>query len=156
MDSIYDVVKDAQVNHYKRWQILGVRTGAPEVEAPAQTWDEEVQRLRDWIRIRLEWLDENLPGSHDNCLTYTKEMQENNSPSLRIFPNPATSRFYVETSWAIHAIEMFDISGRKVLTLRPNGLFSVEIPATALENGLYLLKISYINGETSMGKILIR
>jgi hypothetical protein len=155
MDSIYDVVKGPQENHYKRWPIIGVQTGAPELEAPAQTWDEEVSRLKNWIRIRLEWMDENLPGSHDNCFTARQE-PEASPQDLRLFPNPATTYFYVEASIPISTVEMFDISGRKVLTQNNLESYSVEIDAVSLKKGVYIVRVSYVNGVFEMKKIMIR
>jgi hypothetical protein len=154
MDSIYNVVREPQENHYKRWPILGRHTGAPEIEAPAQTYDEEVQRLRDWIRIRLEWIDTNLPGSHDGCLSGRKE--PGGTHDLRLFPNPATSHFFVEASSLITTVEIFDISGRKVLSRNALNTFSAEINTGSLKNGLYLVRVSYRHGVSEIKKIMIR
>ncbi len=155
MDSIYHVVEEPQVNHYKRWDILGVHTGAPEVEPPAQTWDEEVDRLKEWIRIRLEWLDENLPGSHDHCTTFTKE-QEKNEASLRVFPNPASGHFYVEASRNMERIELFDISGHRALTVLPHGSFSVPVSTEKLHKGIWMVRITFSDGTVSSSKVVIR
>ncbi len=155
MDSIYHVVAGPQENHYKRWPILGIHTGAPEIEAPAQTYHEEVDRLKEWIRIRLEWMDANLPGSHDNCLTGKKDVSV--SPGdLRIFPNPASTHFYVEASAIIQKVELFDIYGRKTLTLNPGRQYSVEINTATLNDGLYVIKVTFPDGRTTIGKVMIR
>ena len=154
MDSIYNVVEAPQVNHYTRWPILGKKTGAPEVEPPAQTWEEEVTRLKEWIRIRLEWLDENLPGSHDHCTTYAEETKRTDT-SLRLFPNPATDHFYVEASRGIEKIELFDISGHRIRFLQPRGSFSVLVATEGLHKGLWLVRVSFTEGDVATGKILI-
>jgi len=155
MDTIYEVVKGPQENHYKRWPILGTRTGAPELEEPAQTYDEEVQRLKEWIRIRLEWLDENMPGSHDDCLSARKKIRTGTS-RLHLFPNPATTHFYVESSGIIQTIEIFDVSGRKVRSENSLNRYSVRIDSRSLKKGIYFVRVSYVRGVSEMRKIVIR
>jgi len=154
MDSIYDVVKEPQVNHYKRWQILGKPTGTPEVEPPAATWEEEVARLKEWIRIRLTWLDENLPGRHDHCLTSMKDVACGDA-ALRIFPNPAHGSFYVEASRTILYVDIYDLTGR--LRLSEEGpAFSLMMDAGSLSEGLYLVQVVYSDGSRGKAKLLVR
>ncbi len=155
MDSIYDVVKDPQKNHFKRWQILGVRTGAPEIEPPADTWEEEVQRLKNWIRIRLEWLDQNMVGDHDHCTTLRPYPQEGET-ALRIFPNPADDHFYVEALSPVTHIEIYDLSGRKVLSIDRSGEHSVEVSTVSLKKGAYLVRVSFEEGVSRIKKLMIR
>ena len=155
MDSIYEVVKVPQQNHYKRWQILGIPTGTPEVEPPAKTWDEEVERLREWIRIRLEWLDIHMPGSHDHCTTFRRQAPDGDTV-LRIFPNPASGHFQVEYSSPAVRTELYDLTGRKVRSLNTAGSFSVRINTASLSPGIYLVKVFFVKGTISTAKVVIR
>ncbi len=155
MDSIYNVVKEPQKNHFERWQILGVRTGAPEIEQPATTYDEEVSRLKDWIRIRLAWLDANMPGNHDHCTTYNEEYNQDPA-AMRIFPNPATDRFYVETVKEIQSLTLYDISGRKVLFVNNVHSFSVKMETNDIKPGIYIVRTVFSDRSMRTGKIILR
>ncbi|MEN8157333.1 MAG: CotH kinase family protein [Bacteroidota bacterium] len=154
MDSIYQVVNDEQVIHFQRWQILGVPTGAPEIEPPAQTYDEEVQRLRNWIGKRVAWLDAKMPGSADNCLS------ESAAPItddfiFRMFPNPATSLLYLEAGERIINLEVFDISGRLVGREDPGGAYSVQLNVSTFQPGIYFVKIKTETGRLYGEKLVI-
>ena len=155
MDSIYHVVKEPQKNHYGRWPILGVRTGAPEFEDPATTYDQEVSRLKEWIRIRLEWLDANMPGNHDQCMTFRKDYKKD-APHLRIFPNPATESFYVEAEKIITGVTVYDISGRQILARRNLNSRSVRIDAALVETGIYLVRTEFSSGAVRTARLIIR
>jgi hypothetical protein len=56
-------VYEAQQRHYVRWPILGEYTGTAEVEyPPPATFEGEVDKFKNWISVRLAWLDTNMPG----------------------------------------------------------------------------------------------
>src|SRR6218665_1042115 len=67
IDAVAVKVAESQVWHYQVWGHLGSATGTPEVQAPSQTYAEEVQRLKDWYARRLAWMDANLPGTLNGC-----------------------------------------------------------------------------------------
>src|SRR5690606_37872955 len=48
IDSVAQAVNESQAWHYQTWGHLGAETGTWEVQAPSQTYSEEVQRLKDW------------------------------------------------------------------------------------------------------------
>jgi hypothetical protein len=152
MDSIYNVVKEPQVNHYKRWDILGVRTGAPEMESPAQTYDEEVQRLKDWIAIRLGWLDSNMVGSGEDCDATAINDKEN--AKMRVFPNPASTHVYIEAVKVIEKIEIVDVSGKTERSFYNGGTYSWKLNISDLPKGLHFIK-AFIEGKGIVVKKLL-
>jgi Secretion system C-terminal sorting domain len=62
--------------------------------------------------------------------------------SMVIWPNPATSKISVSTTAKISNIEVFDLTGKKVLSSKSN-----EIDIAALQKGLYLIKANTQNGS---------
>jgi len=153
MDSIYDIVKEPQKNHFKRWDVLGVRTGAPELESPAKTYDEEVERLKNWIAIRLAWLDKHMPGSGDDCDALAVE--ETDMVKLRVFPNPVHTHLYIEAVHPIDKIEIFDQYGKKVIVFREKKHYSNKLNISHLSQGLYFVRISFDGGEIIKVKKLL-
>ena len=152
---VYNIVKEPQKNHYKRWKILGHATGAPELEAPAQTYDEEVERLKEWIAIRLDWLDAHMVGSNEDCDPSAIEDVENDV-KLRVFPNPAITNVYVEAVKIIDMIQLLDISGIVVKTYFDEGIYSWNLNVSDLEKGMYFVKVHFNDNRVYVRKIMIK
>ncbi len=154
IDSVYQVVYTSQENHYQRWKILGINTGAPEIESPSQTYDEEVQRLRNWIQTRITWLDANMPGTNQNCGV----INARSNPIqviYRIFPNPAHEDFYIESDASIEQVHLYDIAGKIVLSEKSENEFSRHINISELQPGLYFVKSIMKNKQVVVNKVII-
>lgn len=155
MDSIYHLVHEAQKMHYERWDILGRGTGAPEIEPPAATFEQEVQRLRNWISIRLAWLDDNMPGSAENC-EVTGSLMTSDHPRLRIFPNPASELLFVESDLQISEVAITGISGKTVMRERAAGRYSWQLQVDRLDPGIYIVTIITGKGNRISEKLYIQ
>jgi hypothetical protein len=152
MDSVYNVVIGPQKNHYLRWNILGKNTGAPELDPPSKTYDEEVQKLKDWIATRIAWLDANMMGENDECgLT---PVDEEKNIIFRVFPNPATRHVYIESDIMIVRTELLDISGRIVRSFNPGHNYTWKLNLSDLPGGMYFIRSYLSNGHTVVRKIL--
>lgn len=112
-DSIADLVSDAQERHYQKWPFLGVNTGAPEMDPIAETYAEEVEKFKNWIGLRIDWLDANIPGTCWEPITYVEE----NVTEFTIFPNPSQGNFTLRDlpEGTTHA-QVLDSQGRLVKT----------------------------------------
>ncbi|AJR04801.1 T9SS type A sorting domain-containing protein [Siansivirga zeaxanthinifaciens] len=61
---------------------------------------------------------------------------------LSTYPNPTTDTWNISTkNQVINSIDVYNILGKRVLDLRPNGL-SAEVDASSLNSGIYITKIS--------------
>lgn len=59
------VLMEAQARNFETWHILGTYVWPnPSVE---DTWQEEVDRMRDWILTRARWLDRSIPPAAAAC-----------------------------------------------------------------------------------------
>lgn len=154
IDSIYNLASDAQKGHFTRWDVLGTRTGAPEIESPAQTYDEEVSRLRNWISKRLTWLDNNMVGSSENCITGNNSLAD--MPSFTMYPNPASAILHFESNIEILNVKIYDYSGRLRIEKASEYSNSVQLNIQQLNAGLYLAKTTFVNGRTETHKLMVR
>jgi subtilisin-like proprotein convertase family protein len=93
IDSIAAVVNESQDWHYLTWGHMGAATGTGEVQAPSQTYAEEVQRLKDWLTRRVNWLDINMPGTLNGCSFAS--VDEISTVSFEVYPNPFSSTLYL-------------------------------------------------------------
>lgn len=57
----FDTLDAAQKRHYTKWKILGTNPGGFNAYI-ASSYLDEMNRLKNWIRNRLNWMDANLPG----------------------------------------------------------------------------------------------
>lgn len=127
-DSIADLVSDAQARHYQKWPFLGVNTGSPELDPIAETYAEEVEKFKAWIGLRIDWLDENIPGTCWGPITSVSEIEN----EFVIYPNPSQGDFTVQDiSSKVTLIQIVDGQGRLVNQFIPSSSllnFNIEMP----------------------------
>jgi hypothetical protein len=68
---------------------------------------------------------------------------------VKIFPNPTNDVWTLSSPNTIVDIQVFDILGKQVVSINPN-TNEATINATNLKDGLYLAKISTINGSQTV------
>ncbi|MFV0593233.1 MAG: CotH kinase family protein [Draconibacterium sp.] len=152
IDSLYNEVKTAQGRHFQKWNILGINVGAPEVDAQPTTYDGEVDKLRNWIQTRLNWLDNNMLGKCQS--TDTQIISE--SKTIQVYPNPATNKINIISSKGLINIQLFDISGHTIFAQPTAENKSVQINISSYKAGMYILKLTDSDGNIKNEKLIIR
>lgn len=152
IDSLYNVVKNAQVKHFQKWQILGQNVGAPEIDSQPATYAGEVQKLKNWITKRLTWLDKNMPGK---CSTVYAE-QFTKKPGFRVFPNPATVELNILGDEIISIIQIYDITGKSVYCNPAVNTESFKIDLSSFKKGMIVVKIINQKGNSLTEKIAVK
>lgn len=138
----------AQQRHFERWENLGVSTGTPEVDADPDTFAGQVARFKNWIALRVAWLDANIPGTAVNC---NLGVSQNDKAELKLYPNPAED-FIVISGITNASVEIIDITGK--LVLRSEVQDGQRLNISAFANGIYNCRIS--DGNTvKVQKIVI-
>jgi subtilisin-like proprotein convertase family protein len=148
IDSMAAVVNESQEWHYLTWGNMGAATGTWEVQAPSQTYAEEVQRLKDWLTRRLTWLDANMPGTLNGCsMAGTEEL---NSIDFSVYPNPFISTLTISLNNAANEegiIVLLDASGR---IIRSEEIKVTESNQTIelsnldeLQTGIYFVEVTF-------------
>lgn len=151
MDSVALYSNEAQARHYAYWGNMGAATGTPEVNPPAQSYQEEVDNLKDWIRRRINWLDDSMPGNSVNCNLTGIPTNYTNPDALSAFPNPFTEgiqlNIYMAESETIQ-VELVNAMGQTVQAtqnFQHNGngsqVFMLQ-PDANLPAGMYLLRVT--------------
>jgi hypothetical protein len=133
---------------------MGQATGAPEVDPPAQSYQEEVDRLKQFIRLRLTWLDVNMPGTMNGCNLTSVETVNSTAPNATAFPNPFTGQLTVQLQLAQPEqiqLSLTDMAGRNVLSMPVQQLAAgsqqLQLDTRNLPAGVYLLRIE--SGDTA-------
>jgi hypothetical protein len=149
IDSVANLVNEAQIRHFQKWNILGTNTGTPESGIQPTTYGGCIIQFKDWIRTRLAWLDANMIGS-----PMSVEKNPENQLKCRIFPNPVSNILYIESDYEIRSIALYNITGNLVLEKSDLCDFSVGIDATRLNPGIYIARIVFSNGEIVVSRII--
>jgi hypothetical protein len=116
IDSVENLVQNAQARHFQKWPILGISGPAPEAGNVATTYSGELDTLKAWIKLRLQWLDENLPGLCPNVSIGDDQRQVENT--LYFYPNPGNGNFHFEgyiNSDTPLQMCVFDLTGKMIV-----------------------------------------
>ena len=90
------------------------------------------------VSIYLEGSTVSAPQTYD--FLNNLAVDENESISLVVYPNPATDRLTIESEEVIHQCEIYDLTGQLVETLE-NASERMEISVEALPAGIYLIRL---------------
>jgi len=160
IDSVSTLVSESQVRHYQKWPILGKNVGTPEVDEQPQTYEGEIEKFKNWISIRIHWLDSNMPGKDllgvDTPVT---TLLPNSFILYQNYPNPFNSTtklsFVIghlptgQAGSSFVTLKIYDVLGSEIATLvneeKPGGEYEIEFDATDLTSGIYLYKLQTEN-----------
>ena len=93
----------------------------------------------DGIRVATSWADAVSTSTSLNEIPTDKKYV--------VYPSPATSEISIENCIGISDIEIFDLSGRKILTVKNNGDNNVKISVSQLIHGMYIIKLKSNEGD---------
>lgn len=159
IDSIGNLVQNAQARHFQKWPILGISGSAPEIGQIATTYSAELDTLKNWINIRLQWLDENIPGL---CSPIITSMDEHDLlVELHCFPNPATNQVQINYSLSKKSnvkLSLYNLTGTEVLPINNSaqaaGMHSLNLNTSILPCGMYIIRLEQ-NSATTIRKLVV-
>jgi hypothetical protein len=122
--------------NFERWPTLGTYVWPNNFIG--QTYEEELNFLKNWLLDRLEWMDNNMIG---DCDLYTNTGEPTTQTKLTIYPNPANDIINIEhliRTGEKAIVEILDIHSRLV-KVEEITQSSQLISINDLSEGLYLL-----------------
>jgi len=151
IDENVEILSEAQVRNFERWQVLGTYVWPNDYVG--QTYEEEVDFLKNWLTQRLDWMDANMLG---NCDFFVAN--ENIFPvqKLNIYPNPIDNYLFVEfkNNNSINTqFELYDIKGKHIDTYSISKSFN-KIDLQNIPQGMYFYSVIQDNVRTKVGKII--
>jgi len=146
IDSIALIVDEAKERHYYLYPVLGVYLW-PNPNPIAQTYPEEITFLKNWIRQRLLFMDNYLPGA---CVTIS--LAENNQNwQFSVYPNPAVDRIRVSWNTAeVTGVMVSDATGRTVIPETFSNR-SIQLDVSHLNKGFYF--VQFMNKDRKMKSV---
>ncbi|MBI2967043.1 MAG: CotH kinase family protein [Bacteroidetes bacterium] len=139
VDSNANYLSEAQARNFTLWPIIGQYVW-PNPNPIPSTWQGEIDRLKQWIADRLDWLDLNLTG---NCII-TSAASESTGGDLYVYPNPSDGIFMLRINNRKQKMKNYEIriinvlgetlfranTGNEVLTLtinQPPGCYYLQV-----------------------------
>ncbi len=154
LDSLTATVQQAQVRNFQRWPVLNSWVWPNAFCCGA--YPEHVAFLRNWIKLRLEWMD------HEAKTLPADEVTSAQSFQSRIFPNPADGFFTFKCVATLQdevMIRVFDPAGQLLETNRftpiSGGENWFEWNCSAMRPGLYFYEIQLNGQRANGGRIVI-
>ena len=158
IDSIANVLEEAQQRNYARWPVLGTYVWPNQYVG--QTYSDEIAFLKQWIQNRLNWMDTNLSGECTPA-TLVTEVEELLT-DINVYPNPFEGNITIQykNSNEIKFLQIFDSTGRLVFS---DAFTSYEYRWQGITNlgfgvppGLYVLQVYNVSGKLIGMKKIIR
>ena len=145
IDSMVLELTDARLRNFERWDVIDTKIW-PNFFV-GQTYEDEIIFLKDWIELRLNWLDNNMIGSAANCATPTEAV--NLAQNFKVYPNPFKAQLSFETSNDEPiTVQLYDILGRNIQTIHLNSNTSYhQINTSELTAGVYFYAAYDENGR---------
>jgi hypothetical protein len=147
IDSVANLLDEAQERHYEKWKILGINVGTPEYGDQPLTYSGEIVKFKSWISRRLDWLDRHMLGASIGNIN-------KHTPVLRIFPNPASEYLHIESDTYISAIRIFNITGMPVLDNSGGLNYGTTLDLGGFPSGIYIIKVIFLDGGEITGKFV--
>ena len=141
IDSLENIINDAQERHFTRWPILGVNVGTPEIGIQPTTYSGEIIKFKNWISERLIWLDNNMPGNCPNV-----GINELKKPYVVTYPNPSLETLNIYSEAEIAKIIIYDNIGREIKSLSNLRSNNISLDVKKLK-GFFTVKIILSNGQ---------
>lgn len=145
IDSLANELGDAPARNFDRWPVLGVPIWPNAFVG--ETYQQEVDYLKQWVVNRAEWMDAEMPG-------LTPVQQAATPEELRIFPNPTNGVVRLEGTLAdeLRDIRLYNFTGQ--LMLRRNGRSDLNLEN--LPAGIYVLQGRDTDGRLVSARVVRR
>lgn len=150
IDSLAFLLDMPQKRNFQRWNILGEYIWPnPYI---GDTYSQEVDYLKGWIKNRLVWLDTNLPVEQKD------DKEPDQHKNYRVYPNPFIENITVDIGSNINfnyhlGFTLMDISGRKIYKgLVKNSILTIN--TTGYQKGIYVYYLEINNKIVKTGKLI--
>ncbi len=162
IDSIAAVVNESQQRHFTRWPILGQYVW-PNPNPIPTSYAGEISTLKEWLRNRLEWLDNNMPntGLCADVITGidTPGADVTGTMTMSVYPNPVGDNGRLTLKSKVDQqidIRVVDMDGRIQLRLTKSvirGVNMIELNSSRWARGVYFIEVTNRKNEQIYQKL---
>jgi hypothetical protein len=156
IDSIQNLLNEAQVRHFEKWPVLGQYVW-PNPQPIPTSYAGEINALKNWIQTRTKWLDLNIPNK-GACAT----IEAGSGISIKVAPNPVTTNGeFLLTSDSRQTVMMVICNSigqtlyKANISVHPGTNHLKNISFAEWQNGTYFIKVFAANGQSTMVKMIL-
>lgn len=157
IDSMAASLSEAQVRNYERWPILGQYIW-PNQDWQDNTYQDEVNYVKNWIISRANWMDANLPGTIIEPDPVTGIDDEFVQAGISVYPNPARNVFTVEWNNPTHEaceLQIINALGQHILVATQTGSsWAMKESANKIRTGIYLVRVTNPRGVSVVTRLV--
>lgn len=147
IDDHVDMLGPAIDRNFERWDFIGEHIWI-EPEPIPQSYEEEIEYMKNWINNRLIWMDAHIPGNCGNDILSTENIPSN---TLEITPNPARNEVFVKAQLG-DFLKLHTLEGKLLYEVMV--CFEPErIDLAGLAKGMYL--VSVVGEETKVSELVV-
>lgn len=136
IDSMSNYLQNARIRNFQKWPIIGQYVNWNTFVG--NTYQEDLDFMKDYINQRAAWLDNNIPG---NCNLGISESTI--EPLVSCYPNPAHDWIFIKGNESDIRIDVLDMEGKIIMSQPTSDALNVE----NLTKGMYFLKGTTLNGQ---------
>ena len=144
IDSLTTLLDESKTRNFEKWPVLGEWVW-PNYYV-GNTYADEINFLKTWIKNRLSWLDQNMIGEpteiDDNKNIPQNFILEQNYPNP-FNPNTTISWQAPADGWV--TLKIYDMLGKDIATLvdeyKPAGKYSIDLSVNNLSSGTYFYQL---------------
>lgn len=93
----------------------------------------------------------------DDATSETTSVKLNEVPGLVVYPNPVVNILNIRAGKSIRQVEIFDVTGRSTYLNNHVNDFNLSLNVEDLNtNGIYILKVTDVQGNSSVRKLMIK
>lgn len=148
IDSMVNRMGTAIDLNFTKWPILGQYVWPNPSPIPAD-YAGEIVKLKDWVDMRLAWLDNNWTGT---CASGVG-ISELKVAQLALWPNPANDVVYITGPEPGELCIIYDLNGREVYRTAVSAAHTINLGTLA--EGMYQLAVKQ-NDSTKVMKLVVR
>jgi hypothetical protein len=152
IDSVATLVQNAQQRHYQKWPTLGINVGTPEIGPIPTTFQGEIDYLKSWIALRIDWLDANMPGT---CYGDITDIPITEEPELVVFPNPTSGSVTFRGNMENAQLHIYSATGQLVDQLKLTGNGG-QWDYYFKQPGIYFYHVLFEGNIQKKGKVVVQ
>lgn len=148
IDSADLLTSDARPRHFAKWNLSGYQWWRG--TNPIQSYEEERDAMKAWIKQRAEWIDLNLENK-GTCGDWPAD--NNQEIIIKAFPNPFQNKgnisIQVKEAQGIKLL-VIDMNGRIIMQTSKNvfrGGNNLSLDAASWPSGIYQVVLTTVTGE---------
>ena len=144
IDSLTNLLSESSARNFVKWPVLGQPVWPNQFVG--QTYQSEIQYLRNWVQDRVEWLDDNF----DRLTTDVVRVEEREW--IKVYPNPSGGDIFFDGLEGGERLELFGMDGRLIYS-REVGSGETRLALDLPFSDMILYRILRSDGLMQTGKI---